>query len=526
MDKNARKMSRMIKIICWVNLSICTLSADATVLQILHTNDSHSYLDSSTHEKNIGGVARLKSLIDFYKEKMRNEGVETLTLDAGDFTEGNVYFLADAGRKSFMAHNQLGYDAVTLGNHEWLIGDKDLNQILGEIDLKFSFLAANIDFLSNKSDCENIKKVIKPFEELKIAGLNIGVLGLTTNEAIYKWRFKCGKITNPLKSALHYEEILRLRNNDIIVALTHLGVNEDIQLAKKSKEIDLIVGGHSHSILSKPLIIKNINARSIPIVQAGYHTKYLGRMIIEFTKKKKLKILSYELIPVENIKKDYEMNRLVEDTELDLSTLYGVGWLDKIIGFSDLTIDSQDGQNKWGYFIADTIKEKSFAEIGIHSPLMNSESYPIGEISRKNLINSIPRIYNIHDRFGWSIYTTVIKGVWLQLALKSLMNPERPVVFSGISLKYIKGPFGIKIPILLINGKKINPFKDYSVALTEGVVIGAAGMSKYSSAILRFPKKSTYRIWSSLEEKLLKVGNTFSIKNISEENHFYFPTNH
>ena len=131
----------ILKTLFVFSLAFYQMSAEAKLFQILHTNDTHSFLDNSTHAKNRGGVARLKSLIDFYKDKMRSEGVSTLTLDAGDFTEGNVYYLAEGGKKSFNIHNNIGYDVVTIGNHDYLMGAKDLDNILGEVDLNFSFLA-------------------------------------------------------------------------------------------------------------------------------------------------------------------------------------------------------------------------------------------------------------------------------------------------------------------------------------------------------------------------------------------------
>lgn len=499
---------------------IFSFSAKATVLQILHTNDTHSFLDRATHDDTIGGIARLKSLIDYYKDNMKHEGIETLTLDAGDFTEGNLYFMADFAKKSFLAQNYMGYDVVTLGNHDYLMGSKDFNNILGEIDLSFSFLAANISF---NSTCEQAQHIIKPFREIKMAGIKIGILGVTTDETYYKWRFECGKITKPIKSALLYEKILRKRKNDFIIGLTHIGLKNDIRLGLRSKEIDLIIGGHSHSVLQTPVYVKNIYGKSVPIVQAGYHTQYLGRIIIEVQPNIPIKILSYELIPVKYETKDEYMNTIVEEANKDLKELYGPGWLETVVGYSDLKVESINGEEKWAYFITDTIKEKVKTEIGIHSPLMNGEAYPIGKISRKMLINSIPRIFDLHDKQGWSIYTTSIKGVWLQLVIEALPHTKQPLTFSGISLKYIKTPLGIKIRQILVNGKKLNPFKTYSVALTEGVIKGAAGISHYTSAILRSPKKSPYRIWSTLEEKLLSLGQKFKIENISKENHTYFP---
>jgi hypothetical protein len=107
------------------------------------------------------------------------------------------------------------------------------------------------------------------------------------------------------------------------------------------------------------------------------------------------------------------------------------------------------------------------------------------------------------------------------LAIESLAHLNGALVFSGIKFTYFSTPFGMKIKRILVNGREINPFKSYSVALTEGVVLGASGMGKITQAILRFPKKSPYRIWSTLEEKLISSGNSLKLNKITNENHVF-----
>ncbi len=512
-------MKAKIFLICL--LSFYQFQGEAKLVQILHTNDTHSFMDSATHDKNRGGMARLKSLIDYYKEKMKSEGVETITMDAGDFTEGNLYFMADSGKKSFDVLDKVGYDVVALGNHDYLMGTKDLDKILGELDLSFTLLAANITL---NPLFKNIFSNIAPYKEMTIDGIKFGIFGLTTSEIFYNWRFDGGTITEPIRSGLKYEKILKERNNDVIIGLTHIGYLKDIKLGNRSSNIDLIIGGHSHTSLYKPTYVKNKNNRLVPIVQAGQHTEYLGRIIIDIEKNQPMKIVSYELVPVKYEAKDEKVAGLVEEADNDLSNLYGKEWLDKEIGYSDLKSNDSLGQKKWAYFITDTMKEKTKADIGIHVPAMNGEAFPVGEITRRDIINSIPRVFDLSDKYGWSIYTAKIKGIWLQMAFETLARFGQPLTFSGITMEYIKTPIGIKIKKVLVNGKKINPLKNYTVAFTEGIIRGAEGVSKYSTSILRFPKKSPYRIWESIEEKLLSQASTSQLRNINDENRtFYMP---
>ena len=269
--------------------------AHAVRLQILHTNDTHSYLDSATHNKNVGGAARLKSLIDFHKKQAAEKGLDTIVVDSGDFLEGNIYYMAHDGKRSFEVHNEMGYDMGTLGNHDYQMGSDELNKILGDMDLKFSLLVAN---LKAEKKYEHIRNKIQPYKEIELGGLKIAFLGLTTDEILYRWRLTTGAISNPIEAGQEYEKKLKNRGNDFIIALTHIGVLRDVKLAEKTRYIDLIVGGHSHTALFEPVYAINKDKGRVPIVQAGQHTEFLGKLVVDMQKGKQIRVVSYELLPV------------------------------------------------------------------------------------------------------------------------------------------------------------------------------------------------------------------------------------
>lgn len=485
--------------------------AQAKLIQILHTNDTHSFLESATHDGSIGGAARLKSLIDYYKDKMSEAGMKTLVMDAGDFSEGNLFYMADKGRKVFDIHNEMGYDVGALGNHDYLMGTHDLDKILGEMDLKFSLIAANITI---NNDLKNIRAKIKPFKEFEIDGIKIAVLGLTTNEMFYTWRFQGGTITSPFEAAKKYETILKKRKNDFVIALTHIGVSNDIRLAERSRSIDLIVGGHSHTALFKPTYAINKLKQQIPIVQAGMHTEYLGRLIVDLEVGKPLKIVSYELIPVMYEAADFKITSLVEEANNDLNNAYGKDWLDKEVGTSALEAKDKEGSRKWAYFITDAIKEKAQADVAIHTPYMNGENFPIGSVSRRDLFNSIPRVLDLTEKYGWTIYTAKIRGIWLRVLFETLTHFGQPLSFSGITVDYKKQIF--------IKGKVIDPSKFYTVAFTEGVIRGAAGVSQYTKILIRYPQNTKFLIWNTLEERIVQSGGRINLNKINEEEHLLF----
>lgn len=499
-----------------VAATFITSNAEAVQIQILHTNDTHSYLDNATHNKNVGGSARLKSLIDIYRAQATANGLKTFVVDSGDFLEGNIYYMAGDGKRSFDVHNEIGYDMGILGNHDYQMGSEELNKILGDMDLKFDLLVAN---LNTEKKYEHIRNKVKPYKEVEVDGVKIAFLGLTTDEILYRWRLTAGAISKPIDVAQEYENKLKNRGNDFIIALTHIGVVRDVKLAEKTKYIDLIVGGHSHTALFEPVYGVNKNDVRVPIVQAGQHTEFLGRLVVDLKKGRPLKVVKYELIPVtlNSSEADQGIKELVAqaDTELDIS--YGKEWLEEKIGYSDLKPKDEQGARKWSYFIADALKEKTNADIAIHSPDMNGSNYPVGDITRRTVINSIPRVFEMTQKYGWDIYTTRIKGAWLRLTIDALSYVGQPLSFSGLKMEYERGPLGFKIRHVTINGKKINPFKTYTVAFTEGIIRGANGIDPRTVAILRNPKNTGFKIWATLEEKIKATKEPIS--SIVEDGH-------
>ena len=136
----------------------------------------------------------------------KEEGIETIAMDAGDFLEGNIYYLADRGRKAYEIHGMAGFDVSVIGNHDYLMGARDLNVILRDVKTSFQLLGANM-IVDKKYKA--IHEKMKPYWETEIDGVKIGVLGLTTNDLLYKWRIGDGDIINEYKTAKRYAKELK-----------------------------------------------------------------------------------------------------------------------------------------------------------------------------------------------------------------------------------------------------------------------------------------------------------------------------
>jgi 5'-nucleotidase len=250
-------------------------------LVILHTNDTHSNIDPfpDNHAKypGMGGVSRRATLI----EQVRNEEDYVLLLDSGDIFQGTPYFNKFKGVLEMKVLSEMKYDVVTLGNHDFDIGLKGFKK--AKEHAAFPFVNANYDF---SMTC--LKDEIIPHTVLKRGRLKIGIFGLgidfaglvssgNTGGTIYR---------DPIAAAQEQVRQLREKSCDLIICLSHLGYDyptdpqkvSDRILAASTEGIDIILGGHTHTFLEKPVVLPNKSGKDVVINQVGYGGLYLGRL--------------------------------------------------------------------------------------------------------------------------------------------------------------------------------------------------------------------------------------------------------
>ena len=244
-------------------------------LTILHTNDTHSQIEPKSN--NQGGYARRMGLI----EQERKVDKNLLLLDAGDFCQGTPYFNIYKGRVEIDAMNKMGYDAGTLGNHEFDNGLDTLAKILKLA--KFPFVCANYDFTGTA-----LEEVVKPFTILHKGQLKIGVFGLGCDPKglIADKNFLPVRFLNPYPIAQAMADTLRAQECDVVVCLSHMGTfgkaPEDVcdtTLAAHTRGIDVIIGGHTHQLYDH-LRVANLDGDSIPVCQMGKSGVYLGKIML------------------------------------------------------------------------------------------------------------------------------------------------------------------------------------------------------------------------------------------------------
>jgi len=261
--------------------------ADST-LTILHTNDTHSRLDpfpkDSGYRSGMGGVPRRATLIKLLKERNPN----TLVLDAGDVFQGTPYFNFYEGKLEYETMSMMGYDYGTLGNHDFDLGTDKLLKAMES--LNFKMISSNY-----KSDIPEFKKSVLENEVIEREGIKIGLfgLGISFKGLVSEESHKGVKELNRYKTAKEQVKYLKEEKKvDFVILISHLGVDGDEKVAKSVEGIDLIVGGHSHTKLDKPLIVNETM-----ILQAAANGIFLGKLDLNFNHKK-LSSYSYQLVPV------------------------------------------------------------------------------------------------------------------------------------------------------------------------------------------------------------------------------------
>ncbi|NID10622.1 bifunctional metallophosphatase/5'-nucleotidase [Fibrivirga algicola] len=259
-----------------------------TSLTILHTNDVHSRLDpfpmDGSRNAGRGGIARRMTLV----QQIRAQNPNVLLFDAGDIFQGTPYFNLYKGEPEILAMNRLGYDAGTIGNHDFDGGIDNMRDQFGKAS--FPFLIANYDFKNTVMDGRT-----QPYRVFKKEGVRIGVfgLGIQPKGLIPDNLYKETTYLDPIDVSAATARKLRTDEHcDYVICLSHLGYKyadstvSDLVLAGKSKDIDLIIGGHTHTFLDAPVSVNNADGKPIWVNQVGFAGINLGRLDLTFEKGK------------------------------------------------------------------------------------------------------------------------------------------------------------------------------------------------------------------------------------------------
>ena len=254
-------------------LSLSCVSASAQRLVILHVNDTHSHLDPERNgsNKGKGGVIERAAYVDSLRKAVGKKNV--LLLHAGDWDQGTPYFTVFNGDLEVSLLNALKYDCVTFGNHEFDNGIEDLARRVKDIDCPV--VCANYDFSPFHMN-------VSPYTIVRRGGLKIGIIGMLVDISTVVSRDTADRIPKIEDNAAQVNKwasyLKNEKNCDLVIVLSHMGYDEDVDLVKDIKDVDLIVGGHSHTILKDFTYADDLDGKKIPVIQDGYWGMYIGRV--------------------------------------------------------------------------------------------------------------------------------------------------------------------------------------------------------------------------------------------------------
>lgn len=242
---------------------------------ILQTSDVHSRIEPISKEGNEfynkGGFARRYN----YVNEVRQNNDDVLLFDCGDISQGTPYYNLYQGELEVKLMNEIGYDAMTIGNHEFDFGVENLARIFSMA--KFPILCANYDVSDSP-----LKGLVKAYEIFNKGGIKFGVFGIGVQPKGLIQDSKCKGVIykDYITVANEMAALLKSKGCEVVIALTHIGIEEDKILISKTNNIDYVLGGHSHTYLKEPLIVKNIDGKDVMLVHTGKNGVKIGRIDI------------------------------------------------------------------------------------------------------------------------------------------------------------------------------------------------------------------------------------------------------
>lgn len=282
-----KRVFREIAMIAILSFLSLTASGQKKQLVILHTNDTHSTiypLNPNLADTALAGRGGFLRRIAMLKEE-RQKHPDLLLFDSGDFCQGSPYFSLYKGDVEVELMNRMGYDAGTVGNHEFDNGLENMARLFR--NMNFPIVCSNYDFTGTVAE-----GTVKDYIILKRNGLKIGVFGLSPKLDGLVAAENCQgvKFLDPIAETKRVVAILKKKKCDVIICISHLGWSvsdsvDDQRMIQATNGIDLVLGGHSHTYFKELQYVKNLDGKEIPVDQNGKHALYVGKMVLNFRKK-------------------------------------------------------------------------------------------------------------------------------------------------------------------------------------------------------------------------------------------------
>ncbi|MFP4687748.1 MAG: bifunctional metallophosphatase/5'-nucleotidase [bacterium] len=437
----------------------CGAAAEEQEITIIATNDIHGdivagdafWLSGDTPPR-VGGFPKFAAYMKRQRRLASKQGRELLYLDGGDFLSGTPESDILNGRPLVAGLNASGLDYTVFGNHEIDLGIENLKKRIKQLDAQV--LATNLRY---KSDDRLFPGTVELAVE-ELGGLKIGLFGLVpeNTSSMALPRLVRDLIFFPeVKTARESVARLREKEVDIIIALTHIGLERDLRLAERVEGIDLIVGGHSHDLLWEPELVNNTI-----IVQAGGRLRNAGRLDLEITGSR-ISGHSWQLATLYSTEyqPDTGMEALMKPYLAEVDE-----FLSEKIGRTSGKLENDSSRSSpLGNLVTDVMREKLDTDFAFMNPAGIQKSLPRGEIRRRHLMRAVRR--------GNYLVELELTGARLRRVFeRDLRYPDRVIQFSGgrVTADPDK-PRGHRLEEITVDGKPLEDNKLYTVAVSDFV---------------------------------------------------------
>ncbi len=433
---------------------------------LLQVNDVYQMLPVDRGTR--GGLARVAAL----RKKIQAESPHTLLILAGDTISPSVASNIFKGRQMIAAWNATALDFAVLGNHEFDFGDAVLLERIRES--RFTWLAANVVDRKTRQPFGSLK----PYIIREIEGIKIGFLGLVTPDTANSSKPGAEiEFLDPAKTAARRVPEMRAQGAAVIVAITHLTMAGDKQVARAAP-IDLIIGGHEHSVL------QSLSGRT-PIFKMGSDARNLGRIELNISARGKLESIDWEVIPVtSDLPEDPEAAAVVAEYEKKLSSE-----LELPVGRTRVALDAHQQTNRsretnLGNFVADTYRAATGADVVLLNggSIRSNTTYGPGPLTKRDILSILP--------FENAIVTIEVSGGILRAALEhgvsTIGQETEPGFFpqvAGLRFAYdTRRPPGSRVITVSVSGQPLDVRKTYRLATSAFVLGGGDGYTMFRDA--------------------------------------------
>ena len=468
--RNKRFMSLALSITMVLSLvlfnPISAFAEDAKELVILHFNDTHARVKSVEKDGVVTGVGFDR--IAQYKQDLLKENPNVLMLDAGDTLHGQPIATLSQGESIVKILNLMGIDAFTPGNHDFNYGFARLQEL--EKMMNFPIVSANV---MDKSG----KEVFKPYVIKEMDGFKVGIFGLSTPETSYKTNPKNVEtidFTDTIAAAKKAVEALEKENVDVIIALSHLGLDQGDDTSDKVAEavdgIDLVIDGHSHTTLEEGRMVKNTL-----IASTGEYDKAFGIVTLKIANgevtEKSAKLMA--AADTKDIVPHPDVVALLADIDKGLNEI-----LSEKIGTSTVMLDGarenvRTKETNFGQLVADAMLDATGAEVALTNGGGIRASIEAGDITKNHIVTSFP--------FGNYLVTKEVKGKDIKAALEHGLSkyPEQNGGFphvAGITFTFnTANPAGSRVSDLMVGGSPVDMEKAYLFVTNDFMAAGGDG---------------------------------------------------